>query len=91
MQNRIKVSRGFARKWLDLSAAAMPPDVTATAEDNQMNSHPLTVEFVGKVSGLGRLTQIVVKLPSSLRVGQEVRVNVTLRGKTSNKVRVRIK
>jgi uncharacterized protein (TIGR03437 family) len=43
------------------------------------------------VPGFDWLTQIVVKLPSNLPLGQEVRVTVTLRGQTSNKVRFRIK
>jgi hypothetical protein len=59
--------------------------VTAVAEDEQMNSYPLTVEFVGKVPGFGWLSQIVVRLPSNLPLGQDVRVSVTLRGRTSNK------
>jgi hypothetical protein len=65
--------------------------VTAVAEDNLLNSYPLTIEFIGKVPGFGRLTQIALKLPPNLPPGQEVRVSVSLRGKTSNKVRFRIK
>lgn len=65
--------------------------VTAIAEDSQLNTYPLTVEFFGKVPGFGRLTQIVAKLPSNLPSGQELQVKVTVRGKTSNKVKFRIK
>lgn len=64
---------------------------TAIAEDSQLNAYPLTVESFGKVPGFGRLTQIVAKLPPNLPPGQELQVKVTVRGKTSNKVRFRIK
>ena len=65
--------------------------VTAIAQDNQLNTYPLTVEFLGKVPGFGRLTQIVAKLPSNLPPGQELQVKVTVRGKTSNRVKFRVK
>lgn len=68
-----------------------PSAVTATAEDNQLNSYPLTVEFVGKVQGLGWMAQVVVKLPPNLPSGQDVRVSIALHGRTSNKVRLAIK
>ena len=64
--------------------------ITAAAEDAQMNAFPLTVEFVGKPLGMDPLTEVIVKLPQNLPVGQNVFVSVTLRGQTSNKVRVRI-
>jgi uncharacterized protein (TIGR03437 family) len=52
---------------------------------------PLAVEFVGKVSGFDWLTEIVVRLPDNTPVNQTLSVSVTLQGKTSNKVKVRIK
>jgi uncharacterized protein (TIGR03437 family) len=64
--------------------------ITAAAEDAQMNAFPLTVEFVGKPLGMDPLTEVIVKLPQNWPVGQNVFVSVTLRGQTSNKVRVRI-
>jgi uncharacterized protein (TIGR03437 family) len=64
--------------------------IMAKAEDAQMNVFPLTVEFVGKPIGMEPLTEVVVKLPDNLPAGQSVFVSVTLRGQTSNKVRVRI-
>jgi len=64
--------------------------IMARAEDAQMNVFPLTVEFVGKPIGMEPLTEVVVKLPDNLPAGQSVFVSVSLRGQTSNKVRVRI-
>ena len=97
--NRASNTHGYSGWWhipLAHSSLALLPNesqsiVTAVAEDNLLNSYPLTVEFVGKVPGIGRLAQIVLKLPSNLPPAQEVRVSVSLRGKTSNKVRLRIK
>ncbi|HSE22810.1 MAG TPA: PQQ-dependent sugar dehydrogenase [Pyrinomonadaceae bacterium] len=63
--------------------------VTARAEDAQLNTYPLTVEFVGKVPGYDWLTQIVVKLPDNLPVNQNLFVTITLHNQTSNKVRIR--
>ena len=64
--------------------------VTAIAEDSQLNTYPLTVELVTKIPGFGRLTQIVVKLPSNLPSAEDLRIKITLRERTSNKVRFRI-
>ena len=64
--------------------------ITAKAEDAQMNIFPLTVEFVGKPVGMDPLSEVIVKLPDNLPSGQSVFISVTLRGQTSNKVRVRI-
>jgi glucose/arabinose dehydrogenase len=64
--------------------------ITTKAEDSQLNVFPLTLEFVGKPAGMEPLTEVVVKLPENLPPGQSVFVSVTLRGQTSNKVRVRI-
>jgi uncharacterized protein (TIGR03437 family) len=65
--------------------------VTARLEDASQNMFPLAVEFVGKVPGFDWLTEIVVRLPDNTPVNQTLNVSVTLRGKTSNKVKVRIK
>ena len=63
--------------------------VTARAEDAQLNTYPLTVEFVGTVPGYDWLTQIVVKLPDNLPVNQNLFVTITLHNQTSNKARFR--
>jgi uncharacterized protein (TIGR03437 family) len=65
--------------------------VTARAEDAALNVYPLTVEFVGKVPGLSRFTEVVVRLPDNTPTGQSLFVSLTLHGKNTNKLRVRIK
>jgi glucose/arabinose dehydrogenase len=65
--------------------------VTARAEDASLNVYPLTVEFVGQVPGFDWLTQLNVRLPDNTPSGQTLFVSATLRGKTTNKVRVQIK
>jgi glucose/arabinose dehydrogenase len=64
--------------------------LTAQAEDSILMVYPLTVEFVGKVPGYDWLTEIVVKLPESISGNGDLLVNVTLRGRVSNKVRIKI-
>ncbi|HEU5458972.1 MAG TPA: PQQ-dependent sugar dehydrogenase [Pyrinomonadaceae bacterium] len=75
---------------LDLAPGENTSAVTARLEDAAQNVFPLTVEFVGKVPGFD-LTEIVVRLPDNTPLNQTLNVSVTLRGKTSNKVKVRMK
>jgi glucose/arabinose dehydrogenase len=65
--------------------------VTARAEDAGLNVFPLTVEFVGKVPGFDWLTQVNVRLPDNTPTNQSLLVSVSLRGKTTNKVRIRMR
>jgi glucose/arabinose dehydrogenase len=65
--------------------------ISAKAEDAQLNVFPLAVEFVGKPVGMEPLSEVIVKLPDNLPTGQSVFVSITLRGQTSNKVRVRLR
>lgn len=64
--------------------------VTVVAEDNKMNSYPLTVEFVGEVPNFEWLTQVVVKLPGELPPG-DLQVSIRVRGVSSNKAIITIK
>ena len=64
--------------------------VLVRAEDTQSVIYPAPVEFVGRVPGFDWLTQVVVKLPDNLPTNQSVLFSATLRGKTTNKVRVRV-
>lgn len=75
---------------MDLLPGENSSAVTARAEDAALNVYPLTVEFVGKAPGFDWLTQIVVRLPDNTPTGQTLSVSATLRGKTSNRVRVRM-
>ena len=65
--------------------------VTARMEDVQMVVYQPTVEFIGKPPGLDPYTQIVLRLPDNLLASQTYFVSITLRGQTSNKVRIRIR
>jgi uncharacterized protein (TIGR03437 family) len=65
--------------------------VTARAEDAGLNVYSLAVEFVGPLPGVDGITQIVVRLPDNTPTGQTLFVSATLRGKTTNKVRVQMK
>ena len=76
---------------LDLLPGENASAVTARAEDQSQNVFPLTVEFVGKVPGFDWLTQVVVRLPDNTPTNEPLFVSATLRGKTSNKVSVRMK
>ena len=75
---------------MQLMAGENSSAVTARAEDASMNVYPLAVEFVGQVPAFDWLTQIVVRLPNNTPTGQSLSINATLRGRTTNKVRVRM-
>jgi hypothetical protein len=75
---------------LDLAPGENSSAVTARVQDAAVNVFPLTVEFAGKVPGFDWLTQVIVRLPNNLPVGQPLFVTVTLHGLTSNKARIQI-
>ena len=75
---------------MDLLPGEDSSAVLVRTEDAQSVIYPAPVEFVGRVPGFDWLTQIVVKLPDNLPTNQSVLFSATLRGKTTNKVRVRI-
>ncbi|HEX8190549.1 MAG TPA: IPT/TIG domain-containing protein, partial [Pyrinomonadaceae bacterium] len=64
--------------------------VAAQAEDTQNRTYPLAVEFVGAVPGQDWLTQVIVILPAELANAGEVRVRLSVRGKSSNKAPLNI-
>lgn len=61
------------------------PSLTARGENSQQISHPLIVEYVGKVPNLDWLTQVIVRLPDELANAGDVKVSITVRGLISNK------
>ena len=65
--------------------------VSAQAEDAQLFSYPLAVEFVGTVPGFDWLTQVIVRVPDNLPTNREFMVSLILRGKISNKARFRMR
>lgn len=74
---------------IDLMSADVQA-VTAQAEDSQNRTYPLVVEFVGRVPAWDWLTQVNVKLPDALENAGEVRISISVRGTSSNKVRLTV-
>lgn len=64
--------------------------VTGDAEDASHAHYPLTVEYVGAVTGFEWMSSVVVRLNDSLGDVGDVLVGITLHGATSNRVRVGI-
>jgi glucose/arabinose dehydrogenase len=58
--------------------------ITAQAIDTQQQTQQLPVEFVGGLPTFLGFTQIVVKLPDGIAAAGDLRVTITVRGKTSN-------
>lgn len=75
---------------LDLFGNETASAVTAEARDASQNIYPLTVEYVGKVSGFD-FSQVVVRLPDNTPASQSLFITVTLRGQTSNQARIDMK
>jgi hypothetical protein len=75
---------------VELQPGEGPGAVTAQAEDPRQQLYSLPVEFVGKVPDYDWLTQVIVQLPDVIPVG-DIRITITLHGKTSNPVMVRLK
>lgn len=65
-------------------------DLTAQAETS-LGIVPVTVEFLGAVPNFPWLKQVVVKLPDEIAHMVEVRMSLTVRGMTGNKVLVKVK
>ena len=68
--------------------------VTAQVEDPQARVFPVAADFVGPVivPNLNGLSEIVITLPDGLAGNSgEMQVSIMLRGKTSNKVRFRMR
>ena len=76
---------------LDLLPGETMTAVTARAEDPQMVNYLMALEYLGPVSSVPSVMQLIVKLPQNLPSGQQILVSVTLHGRTSNKVRIRIR
>jgi len=65
--------------------------VTAQAEDSEPATYPLAVEYVGRVPQVEWLTQLIIRVPDQMANAGDLRISITLRGVTSNKVIVKIK
>ncbi|HET6863316.1 MAG TPA: hypothetical protein VFH91_09715, partial [Pyrinomonadaceae bacterium] len=64
--------------------------VTADAEDGNHQHYPLTVEYVGTVSGFPWMTAVTVRLNDNLGDVGDVLIGISYAGLTSNRVRVGI-
>jgi uncharacterized protein (TIGR03437 family) len=62
--------------------------VTAQAVDSQQVNHSLPVEFVGSLPAFLGFTQVVVRLPDGIVNAGDLRVSITVRGRTSDSVLV---
>lgn len=65
--------------------------VSATALDSLGNTHPLTVEYIGRVPQFDWITQVVVRLPDDLTGPSDLLISINGRGSQSNQVLVSIK
>ena len=65
--------------------------VTAEAVDSQQTTHQLPVEFVGSLPTFLGLTQLSVRLPDGIVLAGDLRVSITVNGRTSNVVLVGVK
>lgn len=82
--NRRRVSLFVWR--LALRPADTPSDLTVVAEDSEGRVYPLTVEFVGAVSGPPLVNQVVVRLPDNvIGAPRDLFVTVKLRDQTTNR------
>ena len=63
---------------------------TAVAVNSQGTRFLLAVEYVGAVAGADGLTEVIVRLPADLSIG-DVAISITVKGAQSNSVLVAIK
>ena len=75
---------------LNLLQGDTASSVSADAEDGNHIHYPLTVEYVGSVTGFSWMTAVTVRLNDNLGDVGDVLVGITLHGSTSNRVRVGI-
>lgn len=65
--------------------------ITAEAVDAQQITHQLPVEFVSSLPTFLGFTQLVLRLPDGITVAGDLRVHITVNGRTSNVVLVGVK
>jgi hypothetical protein len=76
---------------LALRSTDTPSNLTVVAEDSEGRVYPLTVEFVGSISGPPLVNQVVVRLPDNV-VGapRDLSVTVQLRSSVTNRAFIQI-
>jgi len=76
---------------LELGSGESSSVITAQAENSLGQLFPMPLEYFGAVPNFGWLKQVVVKLPDQIANSVEVRVSLSVRGTTGNKVIVKVK
>jgi hypothetical protein len=76
---------------LELGTGESSAIITAQAENSLGQVFPMPLEYFGAVPNFGWLKQVVVKLPDQIANSVEVRVSLSVRGTTGNKVIVKVK
>ncbi len=66
------------------------PLVTVQAEDTQQRLFDLQVEGTGRVRNLSWMSQVTIRVPTTLSGAENLNFAVTVRGKTSNKAPLQI-
>ena len=66
-------------------------EASAQAEDSRGTIYPVTIEYVGKPTNVGELTQVIIKLPAEVQSAGDIWLSVNVHGAISNKVLISIK
>jgi hypothetical protein len=75
---------------LPLGETSVDGDITVVAQDSQLVSYPVTVEYRGKVPGMSWLTQLTLKIPQDSSLSGDLWLRVNFMGSLSNWARVTI-
>lgn len=78
-------------KGLELLPGEDASALTARAEDGQGNVYLLTVEYLGALPGVSAIKQLIIKLPENVSGPNDLWVQLTLRGTTTNRALIKIK
>ena len=82
---------GFMRVIIfatNLEPVSSPSQVSVVAKDDEDQTHPLQVEFVGEVPGQSWLKQLNIKVPADSLSGKCVQLTLTVAEVNSNQGRV---
>jgi beta-glucanase (GH16 family) len=73
---------------LDLQPGEGPEIVAVQAADGVGNTHPLVVEWVGRLPGFDWITVVIAKLPDQLANNGQALIAINVRNQLSNKVMI---
>jgi hypothetical protein len=66
-------------------------DITVRVEDSQQRVHDASIEFIGKVPSFDWITQVNIRLPDSVINAGELYITLSLNGRISNKVVIKLR